>query len=227
MGEAVVVLPPDEARQQVVERGDRPSPLDVAAHLQPFGVLVEHGVDDVDEGLVAGEEAVPAGQQIALEPALALVLAQHLHDAAVGREMVVVGHGLGDPGAVRHLEHVLPAVGIALVGTEQAEIARLQVQLHHVAQIRPHHPRRLGDRRAGRRDLDRVVAEVRQPQIAQHGAAVGVRIGAHPARARRRERGEFGLEAAGRVEQLLGPVALHPVFEDAHVLGLSMSLIGT
>jgi hypothetical protein len=36
--------------------------------------LVEHRVDDVDEGLVAVEEAVAAGQQIALEPALTLML---------------------------------------------------------------------------------------------------------------------------------------------------------
>ena len=60
------------------------------ADLQPFRMLVEHGIDDVDEGLVAGEEAVAAGQQIAFEPALALVLAEHLHHASVGREMVVV-----------------------------------------------------------------------------------------------------------------------------------------
>ena len=91
MAEAVVVLPPDVARQQVIQRGDRPPPGNVIAHLQPFGVLVEHRVDDVDERLVAGEEAVPAGQQIAFEPALALVLAEHLHDPAVGGEVVVPG----------------------------------------------------------------------------------------------------------------------------------------
>ena len=90
VGKAVVVLPPDMARQQIVERGDRSTPFDVAADLQPFRMLVEHGIDDVDEGLVAGEEAVPAGQQIAFEPALALVLAQHLHHPPVGGEMVVV-----------------------------------------------------------------------------------------------------------------------------------------
>ena len=39
--------------------------------LEPFGVLVDHRVDDVDEGLVAGEEAVAAGEQVAFEPALA------------------------------------------------------------------------------------------------------------------------------------------------------------
>ena len=79
VGEAVVILAPDMARQEVVQRGDRPPPGDVIAHLQPLGVLVEHRIDDVDERLVAGEEAVPAGEQIALEPALALVLAEHLH----------------------------------------------------------------------------------------------------------------------------------------------------
>ena len=32
---------------------------------------------------------MPPGEQIAFEPALAHVLAEHLHDAAVGREMLV------------------------------------------------------------------------------------------------------------------------------------------
>ena len=81
--EAVVVLAPDVRGQQVVERRDRPPPRDVARHLQPLRVLVEHRVDDVDERLVAGEEAVAAGEQVALQPALAEVLAQHLHHAPV------------------------------------------------------------------------------------------------------------------------------------------------
>ena len=89
VGEAVVVLPPDVRGQQDVQRGDRPPPGDVPRDLQPLGVLVEHRVDDVDERLVAVEEAVAAGQQVALEPALALVLAEHLHDAPVGGEVVV------------------------------------------------------------------------------------------------------------------------------------------
>ena len=36
------------------------------------------------EGFIAGEEAVAAGEQIAFEPALAHVLAEHFHDAAFG-----------------------------------------------------------------------------------------------------------------------------------------------
>ena len=124
MREAVVVLPPDVRAEQVVERGDRPPPGDSARHLQPLRVLVEHRVDDVDERLVAVEQAVPAGQQVALEPALALMLGQHLHHPPVGREVVVAGEHLGVPGAVRHLEHRAQPVRCRLVRSEQAEPIR-------------------------------------------------------------------------------------------------------
>jgi hypothetical protein len=74
VGEAVVILLPDVRGQQVVQRRDRPAPRQLFGDLQPLGVLVEHRVDDVDERLVAVEQAVAAGQQIPLQPALALVL---------------------------------------------------------------------------------------------------------------------------------------------------------
>ena len=183
------------------------------AHLQPLGVLVEHRVDDVDERLVAGEEAVPAGEQVALEPALALVLAQHLHHPPVGGEVVVVGQDLRDPGAVGDLEHVLPAVRVVLVRAEQPEVPRLQVELHHVAQVLAHDPGGLRHGRAGRGHLDGVVAEVRQAQVPEQGAAVGVRVGAHAPGALGRQLGQLGPEAAVLVEELLGPVAPHPRLE--------------
>ena len=43
----------------------------------------------MDERLVAVEQPVATGEQIALEPSLALVLRQHLHDPPVGGEVVV------------------------------------------------------------------------------------------------------------------------------------------
>ena len=131
MAEAVVVLPPDVRREQVVQRGDGPAPGNVARHLQPLGVLVEHRIDDVDEGFVAGEEAVAAGEQIAFQPALALVLAQHLHHPAIGRDVVVAGKDLRGRAAVRHLEHGAPAVRGRFVRAEDAEVVR--VQFHHIA----------------------------------------------------------------------------------------------
>ena len=81
VGEAVVILAPDVRGQQVVQRGDLAPPRQLRGDLQPLGVLVEHRIDDVDERLVAVEQPVPPGEQVALEPALALVLAEHLHHA--------------------------------------------------------------------------------------------------------------------------------------------------
>ena len=89
MGEAVVVLAPDVRGEQVVQRRDRAPPRDLTGDLEPLRVLVEHRIDDVDERLVAVEQAVAARQQVALEPPLAEVLGQHLHHAAVGRQVIV------------------------------------------------------------------------------------------------------------------------------------------
>ncbi len=75
MGEAIVILTPYMGTQQVVEGCDLDAPRQSRRHLQPFRVLVEHGIDDMNEGLVAIEEAVPPGQQVSFEPPFALMLA--------------------------------------------------------------------------------------------------------------------------------------------------------
>jgi hypothetical protein len=51
-----------------------------------------------------------------------------------------------------------------------------------------------------------------------------VRVGAHPPRPNGCERLEFGDQRAGRVEQVLGPVAAHPVLELRAVLGVAAGL---
>ena len=78
----------------------------------------------MDERLVAVEQAVPAGQQVALQPALALVLGQHLHDAAgAGEVFVDLGaEELGVPLLVGGVEDALQPVRRRLVGPEDAEV---------------------------------------------------------------------------------------------------------
>ena len=46
-------------------------------------MLVQHRIDDVDERLVAIEEPMASGQEIALQPPFAQMLAEHLHDATL------------------------------------------------------------------------------------------------------------------------------------------------
>ena len=60
--EAIVVLLPDMGGKQIVERGDLSPPGQLRGDLQPFGVLVEHRVDDANESLIAVEQPVPSGE---------------------------------------------------------------------------------------------------------------------------------------------------------------------
>ena len=106
--EAVVILPPDVGGQQVVERGDAAPPRQFRTHLQPLGMLGEHRIDDADERLVAVEQPVPAGEQISLQPALALMLAEHLHHASLGREEYIILDGPGFPLPIGDFERRLP-----------------------------------------------------------------------------------------------------------------------
>ena len=208
--EAVVVLAPDVRGEQVVERRDRPPPRDLARDLQPLRVLVEHRVDDVDERLVAVEQAVAAGEQVALEPALAEVLGQDLHHAAVGREVVVAVGRRSAIHARSVASNTAPSRFDAVSsGPKSAEVARPALRAHDVAQeARRARASPRSSVVAGRRHVDRVVAEVGQLEVAQQQAAVGVRVRAHAPLARGRERARApGAGAPCVVEQLLGPVA--------------------
>jgi len=70
--------------KQVVEGGDGTPPRNfLLGYLEPLGVLVEHGVDDVDKGLVAGEEPVTPGKEIPFQPTLARVFAEDFHHPTV------------------------------------------------------------------------------------------------------------------------------------------------
>ena len=176
--EAVVVLAPDVRAEQVVQRRDRAAPRDVARHLQPLRVLVEHRVDDVDEGLVAVEEAVPSGEEVALEPALALVLGEHLQHAAVAGEVLVGRQRLGVPRPVGRLEDRAEPVRVGLVRAEEAEAASRSSGRRRGGSCRaPASPRRTSSPVAPPRPRSRGSPE--RERLEQQ-AAVRVRVGAHP-----------------------------------------------
>ena len=131
-----------------------------------------------------------------------------------------MGRDLGGGYAVRHLEHRVQTIRSGFVGTENAEVVERIVQLEHVAQHVAEHARGFGDFGAGLGNLDGVGAKIRQMQIPQQQAAVGVRIRAHAPRPFGRQLGQLGNERAVAIEQLLGTIALHPVFEHLQVVRL-------
>ena len=219
VGEPVVVLPPDVTGQQVVQARDRPPPRDVVGHLEPLGVLIEHRIDDVDERLVAVEQPVPAGQQVTLQPALALMLGEHLDHPAHPREVLVHlgADQLGVPLLVGPVEHGLQPVGRGLVGSEDPEIGGIQPD--HLGQPLTQHPGGLGDRGPRGGYVDGELPEVGQPEILEQQTAVGVGGVAHPQLPRGSQLGDVRQQRAVVVEQLLGAIGGQPVRQHTQVLG--------
>src|SRR5262245_32426470 len=71
-----------------------------------------------------------------------------------------------------------------------------------------------------------VLAKVWKLQFPPQQPSVGVRVGAHPPPALGGERSQLGYKAATRIEQFLGPVAAHPVFQKLQMLRV-VTHIGT
>ncbi len=135
MREPVMILPPDGGGDQQIQRSDGIPPGKVIADLQPFRVLVEHRVDDVDEGFVRREESVATSEQVTFQHSFESVLAQHLHDAAVRGEVasvIVFGKALLDPEFLAHFVEVIELVRSGFVRTENAEVRR--IRLHDVGE---------------------------------------------------------------------------------------------
>ena len=136
VGEAVVILTPHVGGDEQVHGGDRLAPRDLAdGSLEPLGVLVQHGVDHVHEGLIGAPDAVTAGEQVGLEEAFHLVLGELLSDLA-GDSHVLVNLGgqvAGVPLLVGDVVSGLQTVGSGLVRSEDAEGVR--VVLDDVASV--------------------------------------------------------------------------------------------
>ncbi len=161
-----------------------------------------------------------AGEQVALQPALAGGLAEDLHHSAIGREVHIVLVCLGHPRAVGHLEDGVEAIRRGLIGSNDTEVRLIAILGHHIAQEGAEHARRLRVHLSGAGDFDAVLREVGHLEVVQEQASVGVRIEAHLPVALRRQFEKLRLRPPLLVEEFLGPVALHPLLEDLKVLRL-------
>ena len=106
-------------------------------------------------------------------------------------------------------------------GPNTRKLRRLRVQLHHVAQELAHARAWLRPSPAGLRHVDGVVAEIRQPQIAQQQRRRW-RAGSHPSvgAPSGASVGELRTQRAVLVEQLLGLDSSASTLRAAQVLGL-------
>ena len=216
-----MVLTPNVGGDQQVHGGNRLAPRNLTdGSLKPLGVLVEHGVDHVDEGLVGAPDTVTTGQQVGLEEAFHLVLGQLLDDLAGDVHVLVdlIGDVAGIPLLVGDLVGSLQAVGSGLVRSEDTEVAR--VVADDVASV--------GTQGTGGLELapavavlshflDLVVLEVRQLQVVANYTTVGVRVGTDTQLTLRHEGKDVVLDGAVGVEQLFRLVGLEPVLEDLEV----------
>src|ERR1700719_1700969 len=105
-------------------------------------MLIEHRIDDVDEGLVAGEQTMASREEVSFEPAFAQMLAQHLHDAALDTEIYVDLFNISHPFLAADFVDGLQFVRRGLVRAKEPEIMFVEIQLHHVAQEFSENPRR-------------------------------------------------------------------------------------
>jgi len=163
-------------------------------------VLIEHRVDDVDEGLVAREETVTPGKQIALEPSLTHVFAKHFHHASIDGEVFVHGQKRFHENFVGGFVDGVEAVRGGLIRAEDAEILGIGVLLHDVAQESSEDPGGFANFPARLGHAYGVLAEVGHGQLLQEQTAIGVGIRAHPAVAAGSELREFGKQFAAGVE---------------------------
>ncbi len=97
-------------------------------------MLIKHRIDDVNKRFVTRKNPVSTGQQISFEPALALMLAEHFHDPAVGGNVIVEGKYFGGGFASGDVEQSSESVGHGFVGAEYAEVLRGGVQFQHISQ---------------------------------------------------------------------------------------------
>ena len=152
-----------------------------------------------------------AGEQVALQPALAHVLGEHgVHDPAGVGQILVARLDVGVPHAGGGLEHGGQAVGFALIRAKDAEVFGRLVFLDDVPDVCAQHEHVLGLDGTGSGQVHAVLAEVRQLQVPQELAAVGVRVGAHAVVAHRGQGLEVGAELALLGEELFGLIAAQP-----------------
>src|SRR6201987_3124834 len=165
-------------------------------------MVIEHGVNHVNESLVGREKAIATRKQVALEHAFHGVLTEHFDYATVRsqfRSVTVLGEAFSDPEFLRYLINRVKLVGRVLVWCEHSKA--VHIALHHIAQKTSEWRDVLYFGISWVVDLDGIIAELGQAQFFPE-LGIRVRTGAHAALPFRRKCGDLRSHPAAFVQQV-------------------------
>src|SRR6266550_4892782 len=168
----------------------------------------------MDEGLIAVDQSVPAGQYVTFEPPFHRVLAEHLHNATARRELpavVIFREVLAEPDLLTNFINSLELVGLCLVRPNDPEV--LHVSPRHFSEKLAEDRYTARQGRAGFLDFNAEAAEIRHLQWLAYQATIRNGVGAHPPMTLRSQCLQLWNESPVLVEQFLWLVAVHPLFK--------------
>ncbi len=221
-----MLLAPGFGRQQIIQRGNRFAPGHFEGSFEKLGVLIHHAVDDRQKSFVARKDAVPAGEQIALQPTLAVVFAQHFEDAAIGADVFAILRQRPDILPVGRFENRADSIGFQFIGANDAEVARAGIQSHHVAQVFAKLFNAADMIFAARLQVDSIILHGRQFERTANLAAECVRVQRHAALALGTKREKVFAGLTVRLEKFLRPVRPQPGFDDLQMVGIALGILG-
>ena len=99
-------------------------------------------------------------KQVAFEPSLAKMLAEHFHDATIRAQFFVDGYNLGHRATFCCLEDGVQSIGVRFIGAEHAKVFRIHFE--DIAEEIAKFARRLGQNLTRAGDLKRIVGEIWQ-----------------------------------------------------------------
>ena len=135
------------------------------------------------------------------------------------QELIVILH-ISVPVSLCYLEYLAQSVGHGLVRSKDTEVLALCIELEYVSYETAQLDHVLCLCSTGSRNVDTVISEIGQSQVSHEQTAVCMGVSTHSSLTCRSQLFQLGDESAVLVEQLLGMIALQPIFQLLQVLRL-------
>src|SRR5581483_1791755 len=138
------------------------------------------------------------------------MFAQHFHDAPIRRDMIVGRENCFYRTTILYFKDVSEAIGIGLIGAEEAEILLHCISGKDVAQHLTKLTRRFVALRCRLLDINSVLCKVGEIEIDQELSTICMWIGTHTAISPRSQRGKLRNKMTLFVKHIFWMIAVHP-----------------